>query len=543
MKMVKSLILGSAAGLLAMSGAQAADLPVKAKPVEYVKICSLYGAGFYYMPGTDTCIKFGGYLRADMMANSGNDYGFENNAPDGARNRLRNNFTSRARMDFTVDTRTATEYGVVRTFADMVFTWTGGEYVGAGNLTAILGANQNLSGGSTVYNSTTGTIGGASLGLYHAFIQFAGFTFGRTVSIFDAPWQSYPAGGPDTLPGGSNHVTGVNQVAYTAQFGNGTSASIALQDPTVYDTTNISNLSFPGGVQISQTTGATNVLLGYGASSLAGALVAPDVIGALTVDQAWGLFKLSAVAHDNHASYYGPVETFGHPSDKWGWAIQGALSIKNIPTGPGDVINMQAVYTDGASRYNFQSLFPTTIAMFSGSSAFGTYQSLGFAAINDAVFTSVDNANGLQNSSLETVKTWGFRGGYTHNWSPYWASAIYGGYGALQYGTLAKTTLCGPGGGGLGGGTIRATLQFRGVFGGPGVCNPDFNVAVIGINAVWTPVKNLAFTADVNWMTLDQKYAGLVTLQPSAVFMKPLANYELKDQNSVTMLLRAQRNF
>ena len=63
MKMVKSLILGSAAGLLAMSGAQAADLPLKAKAVEYVRICSLYGAGFYYIPGTDTCIKFGGYVR------------------------------------------------------------------------------------------------------------------------------------------------------------------------------------------------------------------------------------------------------------------------------------------------------------------------------------------------------------------------------------------------------------------------------------------------------------------------------------------------
>ena len=69
MKMVKSLILGSAAGLVAMSGAQAADLPVKAKAVEYVRICSLYGAGFYYMPGTDTCIKLGGYLRADTMVN------------------------------------------------------------------------------------------------------------------------------------------------------------------------------------------------------------------------------------------------------------------------------------------------------------------------------------------------------------------------------------------------------------------------------------------------------------------------------------------
>ena len=53
MKLVKSLILGSAAGLIAVGGAQAADLPVKAKAVEYVKICSLYGAGFYYIPGTE----------------------------------------------------------------------------------------------------------------------------------------------------------------------------------------------------------------------------------------------------------------------------------------------------------------------------------------------------------------------------------------------------------------------------------------------------------------------------------------------------------
>ena len=63
MKMVKSAFLASAAGLVAMSGAQAADLPVKAKPVEYVKVCSLYGAGFYYIPGTDICMKVGGYVR------------------------------------------------------------------------------------------------------------------------------------------------------------------------------------------------------------------------------------------------------------------------------------------------------------------------------------------------------------------------------------------------------------------------------------------------------------------------------------------------
>jgi Porin subfamily len=108
MKMVKSLILGSAAGLIAMSGAQAADLPLKAKAVEYVRICSLYGAGFFYIPGTDTCIKLGGYLRADTVLNTNNDIGFAGGVT-GARNALSNYYTTRARMDMTVDTRTATE--------------------------------------------------------------------------------------------------------------------------------------------------------------------------------------------------------------------------------------------------------------------------------------------------------------------------------------------------------------------------------------------------------------------------------------------------
>ena len=49
MTLVKSLFLSSAATLVAVAGAQAADLPVKAKPVPYMKICSLYGVGFYYI--------------------------------------------------------------------------------------------------------------------------------------------------------------------------------------------------------------------------------------------------------------------------------------------------------------------------------------------------------------------------------------------------------------------------------------------------------------------------------------------------------------
>ena len=102
MKMVKSLILGSAAGLLAMSGAQAADLPVKAKAVEYVKICSLYGAGFYYIPGTDTCIKLGGYLRVDVgVQRLRRLYGGTVGGNYGQRNRFRNYFLARSREDLT----------------------------------------------------------------------------------------------------------------------------------------------------------------------------------------------------------------------------------------------------------------------------------------------------------------------------------------------------------------------------------------------------------------------------------------------------------
>src|SRR5437899_679017 len=126
MKTVRSLILGSAAGFVAMGGAQAADLPVKAKAVEYVKICSLYGDGFYYIPGTDTCIKLSGYLRVDAALGTNSVYSWADLNPAGSHNALSNYYTARSRQELYIDTRTATEYGVVRTYAGAAFTWTGG---------------------------------------------------------------------------------------------------------------------------------------------------------------------------------------------------------------------------------------------------------------------------------------------------------------------------------------------------------------------------------------------------------------------------------
>ena len=113
MKMGNRLLLGSAAALVAVGGAQAADLPVKAQPMQYVKICSLYGAGFYYVPGTDMCLKIGGWVRAEYAyGNNGNfAWGWAN---DNVNNRTTNNSTWRVRGYITADARNQTEYGTVR---------------------------------------------------------------------------------------------------------------------------------------------------------------------------------------------------------------------------------------------------------------------------------------------------------------------------------------------------------------------------------------------------------------------------------------------
>jgi hypothetical protein len=336
------------------------------------------------------------------------------------------------------------------------------------------------------------------------------------VSQFDAPWNNYPGNNYDSLVGGGGTVTGVVQFTYTADFGQGVTAAFSAEDVSSYY--QAGNLNMTGATASGMLGGA------YGSNAIGGTR-SPNLVAMVRVDQAWGLFQASVAAHDNHVGYYGPSEVTGHPDDKWGWAVQLALSIKNIPTGAGDVINISGVYTDGATRYNFQNLAGSSYSMWGGSNV--AYGSLGFASAPDTVY--------ITGSQQETVKTWGFRGAYTHNWDPYWNTAIYGAYAQAQFGTLAKTTLCGAGG------VISSGV---GVVAGVTACNPDFAIGQVGLITRWTPVKNLTFSADFAWTRIDQKYSGIVsTLAPSGTTAKPLATYELKDQDTLTLLLRAQRNW
>jgi hypothetical protein len=518
MKMVKSLILGSAAGLIAVSGAQAADLPVKAKAVEYVRICSLYGAGFWYIPGTDTCMKIGGYLRVDTTFN-GNVYGGPAWSGDlGQGNRYRDYFASRSRMALTVDTRTATEYGVVRTFAQGDFQFNN---FGSSN-PAVVGAGSNV----------LHTPGGGYVAVEMVFIQFAGFTFGKSASAFATPWHGYPGNNNSFLLGGHDTVTGVNNIQYTAQFGNGVSATIGLDDPTVFHRTQVLNLSVAGSA------------IGAGTNAYAGTH-APTIVGNVRVDQAWGLFQISAAAHEVTASYNnigaGNVpnnfsEISGHPDSKWGGSVMAALQIKNLPTGAGDDIKIDATYSHGHTKQVIStSAASPSFAMFGDTNLLGGYQSIGFGQTADAVFLPIANGG---DGELKLVDAWGIRGAYNHNWDPYWSSSLWGSYSQVRYGGNAGDIFSAKG-------AWCANYNAGKLVSADYSCNPDYNVAQVGVITRWTPVKGLTFSAEVGAFFLDQKFTGsaLMTPTPPKPGVAQGAVYEFRDQSTVFLNVRAQRNF
>jgi hypothetical protein len=103
---IKSLLIGSAAALAAVSGAQAADAIVAAEPepMEYVRVCDAFGTGFFYIPGTETCLKFSGYVR--FQTGFGRDLSGTSD------------WDSFTRAQFNVDTRTDTELGALRGFIE-----------------------------------------------------------------------------------------------------------------------------------------------------------------------------------------------------------------------------------------------------------------------------------------------------------------------------------------------------------------------------------------------------------------------------------------
>jgi hypothetical protein len=525
MKMVKSLILGSAAGLIAVSGAQAADLPVKAKAVEYVRICSLYGAGFFYIPGTDTCIKLGGYVRIDTTFN-GSIYDQPAWSGDlGLGDRYRDNYASRSRMALTIDTRTATEYGVVRTFgqADFQFDTLGTNSSNPTVLATNLGNN---------LTSALPTPGNGFAAVEYVFLQFAGFTFGKSSSAYATPWNGYPGNNSSFLIGGEDSVTGVNNIQYTAQFGNGVSATIGLDDPESFNRTAIYNLSTPLSA------------VGVGGNAYAGVNM-PDVVGNVRIDQAWGLFQLSGAVYEVDASYntlagatLTPADTVGstalsqlsgHPDTKYGGSVMAALQIKNIPTGAGDDIKFDATWAKGDTKnvISTSASSPNFLMLGGTKGQFGSNGSMAFGATTDGVYLPVA-AGG--DGSIHLTTAYGVRGAFNHNWDPYWSSSLFGGMGWVRYDSTAAAGYCA---------NYYATIGVANA--ATSTCNPNYTISMLGAVTRWTPVKNLTFSAETIWTHLTTGFTGFATFGAGAP--TPTSTYSFKSQDTVSFNVRAQRNF
>ena len=352
-----------------------------------MKICSLYGVGFYYVPGTDMCLKIGGWVRAEYAyGDNGNfAWGWANG---NVNNRTTNNSTWRARGYITADARSQTEYGTVR------------GYLAVGLSTN----NTGFDGAANTFSAN------------RAFIQWAGFTFGLSQSFFDfysspstSYWGSFPAS--DTGDGGWM-VAG-----YTAQFGNGFSGTIAAE---MRRTTQIVN-------------SGTTVLPGAAGNEYGG-FQAPDLVANLRVDQAWGSAQIMGALHQVNARYYGGATAVqsGHPDDDLGFAVGAGIRLNAPMIGQGDYLQAQINYTQGALRYAFQT----------PNSNYGKVEGadLGFGVLSDAVYGGTVVAGNATQLNLTTA--WNINAAYEHFWNPQWRTSLYGGYGAVSYNEQANNMLC-----------------------------------------------------------------------------------------------------
>ena len=437
-----------------------------------MKICSLYGAGFYYMPGTDTCLKVGGFVRAEVNVNAGGSFSvattgdFDSNSRGGLDD-------WRSRAGVTLDARSQTEYGTLRSYMILASTSDNSQSGAANGGPGLTAGNTNGSG----HNPYTRLWSNA------AFIQFAGFTAGKTGSFFDFDLQPYSN---QTNFWGSNLAGGGIEVfAYTAQFGNGLSASIAAENPNGHRT-NIFSTAASGTAPWNVTTTQ------YGNQQ------APDIVGNLRIDQAWGSAQIMGAYHQLIAN--STNSSVGAEMTGSGWAF-GAGAKFNVPMlGKGDYVQAQFTYADGAVEYAGSGV--------NGGFALTSGHTTSLLAGSNNYYGQQDDAT-IVNNGLDKTKAWSITGGYEHFWNHQWKTSLYGAYGKMQYSDNASNVL-------------RPTTAAAG-------SSASWDYWQVGSRTVWTPVTNLDLSVEAMYNHLDGAYAD------------GTASYG--DKSWVSGIFRVQRNF
>jgi hypothetical protein len=501
MRIAKGALLGTAAAIVSLGSAGAADLPVKARPVEYMKICPLYGDGFYYIPGTDTCLKIGGYLRIQTEYNMGGGGGAEGNgtteAPQARFARdVTNDLNYRVRAAMTWDVRQQTDYGTLRAY----MRW------GAENTTPL------QTGGGTNFTGFWDRV----------FLQFAGFTVGKAVSFFDLfTYTPYSYHDP-RVTGDTTTSNGVALWAYTAQFGAGVSASLSLEDPAA-KATQVVDASLPGFFAVNGFIGQDSAFSQQ--NPTANGFRMPDIVVNGRVDQDWGYFGASGMIHDASGSYYGTPNNVnnGHPADKIGWAV-GAGGQLNLPGG--DMFGANVCYTEGSVGFCTRQV---------SAQVYNASTSVAAGWMADSIFTF--------GTEIELTRAWSALAAYQHIWNPRWRTSWFGGYAAVEYNSTATGILNSA----LVAGSVCAR-PFAGIVGNLSAvradagnsCNPNYSFYELGTRTQFNPDPQLEVGFEVLYTHHNTAYKGAALYTANAP--RPAVTL-MDDQNVWSGIVRWQRNF
>ncbi|PBC11494.1 porin [Mesorhizobium sp. WSM3859] len=249
---IKSLLLGSAAALIAVSGARAADAVTVAEPepAEYVKICDVYGSGYFYIPGTETCLRVGGYVRYDIGVGDVGSF-------DGAKSfdhedgDEQSTFYKNTRFTLKTWTGQETELGTLKTYTETRFNF--------GNRNGYPSQDDPTTAADE-FNSNPA--GNKNVSLNFAWIQLGGLRVGKDESAFDT-FIGY-AGNviQDTIVPYGDFDT--NVVQYYFDAGNGFSAVVSLEEGSgVVGTIDSYVPHVVGGLKWTQGWGAITGVVAY----------------------------------------------------------------------------------------------------------------------------------------------------------------------------------------------------------------------------------------------------------------------------------------
>jgi len=514
MKMVKSLLLGSAAGIVAVAGAQAADLPVKAKPVEYVKICSLYGDGFYYMPGTEGCLKLEGTVRAQYGWNNTGARTPHYTGTGGAQDRSTNPFSMVHRGQFATDARWQTAYGSLRMYS--------------------LFRVENENNGSILANgagitSTAG--GGPAVNIPRAFIQWAGFTFGHVKSLGDTSYL-----GEDGMQvlhqtqniGSESGSNGNNELAYTWELGNGMSFNVFGGERRVKSYANLSADNWSAGGNPNTSIRGVQ-MLSPGAS--------------LYVRQAWGDFSIAGNVVPISTVYYTnaaapgyvpsaacnaqPGTTFcNYTDDAWGWSTAASTKILTPWVTPGDYFIVQGTYAQGALNY-------ATGNNQASPGLFGSGNTIAIGAITDATY--------VNGAGYERTTGWAVAAGYMHWWTPTFKQSVTVTHTEISYNDTVKSNrwFCG------GGGARTLNVNLTAAENAAGVsCDPGYKYETAATTLSWYPVgQRFRLAVEALYTHISTAYEGQTLVIGNQQGYRPSGLYLAKNQGIWSGVFRANLAF